>query len=65
MNLLLNKNIAGLELAASTRLNFLYSVRWCQLLKTKECLASAVEQLENDPAKDSQDLEESDMANYW
>ena len=38
---------------------------------SQECLASALEKLENDPAINSlissmfQDLEVSDMANYW
>jgi len=50
MHLLMNKNVTGLELAASTRNQL--SVLCEPISASKECLASAVEQLENDPAID-------------
>ena len=47
MHLLLNKNLADLELATSARIQLFLL---CEPMPTsKECLASAVEQLENVP----------------
>ena len=69
MHLLLNKNLADLELAAFTKTQL--AVLREPMSTFQEYLASAVKQLENDPAIDSlicskfQDLKESDMANYW
>ena len=66
MHLLLNKNIANLEFAASARIKF---STLCEPMQTsKECLVSAVEQLENDPAIDSliySIFKDFEMANYW
>ena len=69
MHLLVNKNLAGLELDASTKTQL--AVLREPMSNSQECLASALEKLENDPAINSlissmfQDLEVSDMANYW
>ena len=69
MHLILNKNLAGLELDAFTKTQL--AVLREPMSTSQECLASALEKLENDPAIDSlicsmfQDLEVSDMANYW
>jgi len=69
MHLLLNKNLARLELDASTKTQL--DVLCEPISNSQECLTSALEKLENDSAIDSlicsmfQDLEVSDMANYW
>ena len=69
MHLLVNKNLAGLELDASTKTQL--AVLREPMSNSQECLASALEKLENDPAIDSlicsmfQNLDVSDMANYW
>jgi len=51
MHLLLNKNLAGLELAVFT--NTQVAVLHEPMLTSQECLASVVKQLENDPAIDN------------
>ena len=69
MHLLLNKNLTGLEFDASTKTQ--RAVLREPMSNSQECLAPALEKLESDPAMDNlicnmfQDLEVSDMANYW
>ena len=69
IHLLVNKNLAGLELDASIKTQL--AVLREPMSNSQECLASALEKLENDPAIDSlicsmfQDLDVSDIANYW
>ena len=69
MHLALNKNLTGLEFDASTKTQL--AVLHEPMSNSQECLASALEKLESNPAIDNlicsmfQDLEVSDMANNW
>ena len=69
MHLVLNKNLTGLEFDASTKTQL--AVLREPMSNSQECLASALEKIESDPAIDNlicsmfQNLKVSDMANYW
>ena len=69
MHLLLNKNFTGLEFDASTKTQV--AVLREPMSNSQKCLASALDKHESDPAIDNlicsmiQDLEVTDMANYW
>ena len=69
MHLVLNKNLTGLEFDASTKTQL--AVLREPMSNSQERLVSALEKLESDPTIDNlicsmfQDLEVSDMANYW
>ena len=69
MHLLLNRHLVGSELEASTRAQL--AVLHDPMTISQESLATAHGKLENDPAIDTmissvfEDIEGSDMANYW